>query len=137
LTWKPCEAHGRTHRECPETCKNGKWVRVESKRWACKQCVERKKKCTHGLGAPTEAPVKREPDLATYQKPAGGKTKRVQEDVPVSSTAPKEPTKPAFKSLFPEQDPEKVIQRYAEEEALEAALFGEGYRKVLQEFFTP
>ena len=55
-------------------------MRVESKQTACEKCVARKKKCTHGLGGPKAAEIKREPDLATYQKPAGGKTKRVQEE---------------------------------------------------------
>jgi copper chaperone CopZ len=55
-------------------------VPVESKQTACETCVARKKKCTHGLGGPKEAEIKREPDLATFQKPACGKTKRVQEE---------------------------------------------------------
>ena len=80
FTWKPCAAHEKGHRKCPTTCQDGEWVPVESKKTACDTCVARKKKCTHGLGGPKEAEIKREPDLATYQKPAGGKTKRVQEE---------------------------------------------------------
>jgi hypothetical protein len=76
LTWKPCEVHEKGHRKCPTTCKDGKWVPVESKQTACETCVAKKKKCTHAK----EAEIKREPDLATFQKPACGKTKRVQEE---------------------------------------------------------
>ena len=84
FTWKPCAAHEKGHRKCPTTCEGGKWMPVESKQTACETCVARKKKCTHGLGGPKAAEIKREPDLATYQKPAGGKTKRVQEEKPAS-----------------------------------------------------
>jgi hypothetical protein len=87
LTWKPCETHQNGHRLCdPKKCPNGKWVRVESKRTACDDCVKSRKKCTHGLACKIEAPVKREPDLSTFQKPAG-KTKRVKE-APVPNIAP-------------------------------------------------
>jgi hypothetical protein len=90
LTWKPCETHQNGHRPCkPKNCKNGKWVRVESKRTACDDCVKSRKKCTHGLAGKVEAPVTREPDLSTFQKPAG-KTKRAQE-MPVLSVAPEKP----------------------------------------------
>ena len=87
VTWKPCEKHQKRHHTCdPKKCKNGKWVRVESKRTACDECVKSRKKCTHGLAGKIEAPVKREPDLSTFQKPVA-KTKRARE-APEPSIAP-------------------------------------------------
>lgn len=105
LTWKPCEAHQKTHRPCPTTCKDGKWVPVESKQTACDTCVARKKKCTHGLGGPKEAEIKREPDLATYQKPAGGKTKRVQEEKPTSNKVSNKPASGGKTKRMQEEKP--------------------------------
>jgi hypothetical protein len=66
-------------------------VPVESKQTACDTCVAKKKKCPHGLGGPKEAEIKQEPDLATFQKPACGKTKRVQEEKPTVKNVSKEP----------------------------------------------
>jgi hypothetical protein len=87
VTWKPCEKHQKRHHTCdPKKCADGKWVRVESKRTACDDCVKSRKKCIHGLAGKIEAPVKRELDLSTFQKPAG-KTKRARE-APVPSVAP-------------------------------------------------
>ena len=161
LTWKPCETHQNGHRLCnPKNCKNGKWVRVESKRTACDDCVKSRKKCTHGLAGKTEAPVKRkrEPDLSTFQKPAG-KTKRAKE-APVPSIAP-EKTVSGFGWMYtlkhpggklvsfdeiedPKvlllmkmygayQEPELVEKYRLEEEALEDSYFRKGLRKLLRE----
>ena len=159
LTWKPCETHQNGHRGCdPKKCRDGKWVRVESKRTACDDCVKSRKKCTHGLAGKVEAPVTREPDLSTFQKPVA-KTKRATE-APVPSVAPEKPASgfgwlytlshpdgklvsfdeiedpkvlQSMKMYGSYQEPELVEKYRLEEEALEDSYFRKRLRKLLQE----
>ena len=131
FTWKPCAAHEKGHRKCPTTCQDGEWVPVESKKTACDTCVARKKKCTHGLGGPKEAEIKREPDLATYQKPAGGKTKRVQEEKTPNKVS-KKPASGGKKQLDLNFWDDELDEQYnAEEKALEEQYFRDGLRDLL------
>lgn len=116
FTWKPCEVHEKGHRKCPTTCKDGKWVPVESKQTACDTCVAKKKKCPHAK----EAEIKQEPDLATFQKPVCGKTKRVQEEKPTVNKVSKKSASGGKKQRVQEEKP--TPKKISKESALDGKI---------------